>query len=170
MFQRSPRLPVVRPALFLGCGRKDMDAIGPAQGQGAARPSEEGLRMGRAAPRAVAPGAALPCAVAVILPQRGATAAFDRDAPMSDRSKHRGTGPVERPAHAGLQRPPVKAPRWRGTCLDKSGQSRRRACMRLARPAGRHSPRWPGSKASPKRQPISFNLSTTMSARRASER
>jgi hypothetical protein len=31
--------------------------------------------------------AGLPCDDAMILPQRGATAAFDRDAPMSDRSK-----------------------------------------------------------------------------------
>ncbi|MBF2714297.1 hypothetical protein [Agrobacterium vitis] len=31
--------------------------------------------------------AGLPCNEAMILPQRGAPAAFDRDAPMSDRNK-----------------------------------------------------------------------------------
>ncbi|MVA59301.1 hypothetical protein [Agrobacterium vitis] len=31
--------------------------------------------------------AGLPCDEAMILPQRGAPAAFDRDAPMSDRNK-----------------------------------------------------------------------------------
>lgn len=31
--------------------------------------------------------AGLPCNEVMILPQRGAPAAFDRDAPMSDRSK-----------------------------------------------------------------------------------
>ncbi|WP_191969739.1 hypothetical protein [Neorhizobium galegae] len=64
-----------------------MGVSGPAQIQGIARRSGVGLRMVLPAFKRAAPDAGLPCDEAMILPQRGAPAAFDRDAPMSDRSK-----------------------------------------------------------------------------------
>ncbi|WP_312809022.1 hypothetical protein [Agrobacterium cavarae] len=64
-----------------------MGTSGPAQGQGIARRSGDGLRMVRPALKRAATDAGLPCDEAMILPQRGAKAAFDRDAPMSDRNK-----------------------------------------------------------------------------------
>ncbi|NTE89346.1 hypothetical protein [Agrobacterium rubi] len=64
-----------------------MGTSGPAKGQDIARRSREGLRMVRPAFKRAATDAGLPCDEAMILPQRGAKAAFDRGAPMSDRSK-----------------------------------------------------------------------------------
>lgn len=60
-----------RPAHPLGCGQKDMGTSGPAQGQGIARRSEDGLRMVRPAFKRAATDAGLPCDAAMILPQRG---------------------------------------------------------------------------------------------------
>lgn len=45
------------------------------------------MRMGLPAFKRAATDAGLPCNEAMLLPQRGAPAAFDRDALMSDRSK-----------------------------------------------------------------------------------
>lgn len=64
-----------------------MGISGPAQGQGIAKRSEEGLRTALPALKRAALNAGLPCDETMTLPQRGAKAAFDRNAPMSDRSK-----------------------------------------------------------------------------------
>lgn len=66
-----------------------MGTSGPAQGQGIAK----GARTvcGWCSPlKRAATDAGLPYDAAMILPQHGAKAAFDRDAPMSDRSKTEG--------------------------------------------------------------------------------
>lgn len=104
MFQQSPRLPVCRLALFLGCGRKDMALAARPKVRALPDQARKGCGRGEPLSERFVTDAALPCAVAVILPQRGATAAFDREAPMSDRSNYRGnragrmTGPNGIPA------------------------------------------------------------------------
>ncbi len=74
------------PAQPSGAGKRDMGVSGPAQGQGVAGGARK--VCGRCCPRLrAATDAGLPCDEALLLPQRGAPAAFDRVAPMSDRSK-----------------------------------------------------------------------------------
>jgi hypothetical protein len=67
----KPGVPVVVRLSPSGCGQKDMGVSGPAQGQGIAKRSGDGLRMVRPAFKRAAPDAGLPCDEAMILPQCG---------------------------------------------------------------------------------------------------
>ncbi len=75
-----------RPAQPLGCGQKDMGISGPAQGQGIARGARKVCGW-CCPPRQGCAGREPPCDEAMILQQRGAPAAFDRDAPCQTAAK-----------------------------------------------------------------------------------